>query len=83
MPEVANAAAILFDPEKPVEIARAMRDVLLNPELRTRMERLGVQRASLFTWERTAQQTLDIYHQVAAAGAPAVSTSRRVSVSRP
>jgi glycosyltransferase involved in cell wall biosynthesis len=83
MPDVANAAAILFDPEKPAEIARAMRDVLRNPELRTRMERLGVQRASLFTWERTARQTLDIYHQVAAAGAPAVSTNPRVSVSRP
>ena len=44
---------------------RAMRDVLLDPELRGRMERLGLQRASLFTWERTAQRTLEIYHEVA------------------
>jgi glycosyltransferase involved in cell wall biosynthesis len=83
MPEVANAAAILFDPEKTVEITRAMRDVLLNGELRTRMERLGLQRASLFTWERTAQKTLEIYREVAGDSisqpepAPSVSVSRR------
>ena len=83
MPEVANAAAILFDPEKTVEITRAMRDVLLNGELRTRMERLGLHRASLFTWERTAQKTLEIYREVAGNSisqpepAPTVSVSRR------
>jgi glycosyltransferase involved in cell wall biosynthesis len=65
MPEVANAAAILFNPEDTGEIVRAMRDVLLDPELRGRMERLGLQRASQFTWERTAQRTLEIYHEVA------------------
>ena len=35
MPEVANAAAILFDPNSTDDIARAMRDVLVDPELRT------------------------------------------------
>ena len=83
MPEVANAAAILFDPEQTAEITRAMRDVLLNAELRTRMERLGLQRASLFTWERTAQKTLEIYREVAGDAvsqtepAPTFSASRR------
>jgi glycosyltransferase involved in cell wall biosynthesis len=65
MPEVANAAALLFDPKSPSELARALRDVLLDEELRLRMERLGVQRASAFTWSRAAQKTLDIYHEVA------------------
>jgi len=65
MPEVANAAALLFDPENQGEIVRAMRDVLINPDLRARMERLGLQRASLFTWEKTAQRTLEIYYEVA------------------
>ncbi|HUS05641.1 MAG TPA: glycosyltransferase family 1 protein [Bryobacteraceae bacterium] len=74
MPEVANAAALLFDPESVDEMTRAIRDILLDPELRARMERLGQQRASLFTWERTASKTLEIYHEVAgrkAALAPA------------
>jgi glycosyltransferase involved in cell wall biosynthesis len=66
MPEVADAAAILFDPSSVPEMTRAMADVLLDPELRQRLERLGMQRAALFSWERAAQRTLDVYYDVAA-----------------
>jgi glycosyltransferase involved in cell wall biosynthesis len=65
MPEVADAAGILFDPGSTVQMARAIRDVLLNPELRARLERLGSHRASLFSWERAAERTLDVYARVA------------------
>lgn len=65
MPEVANAAGILFDPGSKEEITRAMLDVLLNPELRVRLERLGVHRAAGFSWEKSAAQTLDVYYDVA------------------
>jgi len=65
MPEVADSAAILFDPNSVDEIALALRDLLLNPELRQRMERLGMQRAATFSWERTASRTLDLYYAVA------------------
>ncbi len=68
MPEVANAAGILFDPTSDAEMARAMADVLLDAELRARLERLGMHRAAQFTWERAAQRTLDVYYDVA--GAP-------------
>lgn len=66
MPEVADGAALLFDPSSPDEIARAMADLLLDPELRARMERLGVQRAAAFSWSKTAAATLAVYHEVAA-----------------
>jgi glycosyltransferase involved in cell wall biosynthesis len=65
MPEVANAAGILFDPGSKEEIARAMLDVLLNCELRARLERLGLHRAAGFSWEKSAAQTLDVYYDVA------------------
>lgn len=65
MPEVADSAAILFDPTSEDEIALALRDLLLNPELRQRMERLGMQRAATFSWENTAAKTLDLYYSVA------------------
>jgi len=68
MPEVANAAALLFDPNSKTEMARALSDLLLDPELRVRMERLGAQRATLFSWQRAAEQTLNVYYSVA--GAP-------------
>jgi glycosyltransferase involved in cell wall biosynthesis len=65
MPEVADSAAILFDPDSDDEIALAVRDLLLNPELRQRMERLGMQRAAMYSWENTASKTLDLYYAVA------------------
>ncbi len=64
LPEVVDGAAILFDPYSPDEIVRALADLLLDPELRARMERLGLQRAAHFSWQRTAERTLDIFHEV-------------------
>jgi glycosyltransferase involved in cell wall biosynthesis len=64
MPEVADSAAILFDPYSQRDLVTSMRDLLLNPELRLRMERLGAQRATLFSWEKTAAKTLDLYYAV-------------------
>jgi glycosyltransferase involved in cell wall biosynthesis len=65
MPEVANAAGILFDPYSVPEMSRAISDVLLDDEMRARLERLGSHRAAGFTWERAAQRTLDVYYEVA------------------
>ncbi len=67
MPEVADAAAIFFDPHSTSGMARAIGDVLLDPELRGRLERLGAYRATLFSWERAAQRTLNVYYEVAGA----------------
>jgi glycosyltransferase involved in cell wall biosynthesis len=67
MPEVANAAGILFDPASIKEMTRAMADVLLDQDLRQRLERLGAHRASLFSWEKAALKTLDVYLSVAGA----------------
>jgi glycosyltransferase involved in cell wall biosynthesis len=65
LPEVVDGAAILFDPRSPHETVRAIADLLLSPELKTRMERLGLQRAAHFSWQRTAQKTLEIFSEVA------------------
>jgi glycosyltransferase involved in cell wall biosynthesis len=65
MPEVVDGAALLFDPYSVDEIVRAIADVLLDSELRTRMERLGLQRAAHFSWQKSAQRTLDVFREVA------------------
>jgi glycosyltransferase involved in cell wall biosynthesis len=65
LPEVVDSAAILFDPYAVDEIVRAIADLLLDAELRVRMERLGLQRAAHFSWQKTAQQTLQVFHEVA------------------
>lgn len=69
IPEVADSAALLFDPSSVPEMARAIRDLLVDPALRARMERLALARAAHFSWERTARETLDVYYEVASQGA--------------
>jgi glycosyltransferase involved in cell wall biosynthesis len=64
MPEVADGAGILFDPHSVDEIRRAMSDILLDPELRARKERLGLHRAASFSWQKSARATLDVYQEV-------------------
>ncbi|MBZ5584860.1 MAG: glycosyltransferase family 4 protein [Acidobacteriia bacterium] len=65
LPEVVDSAAILFDPRSDEEMTRAMADLLLDAELRTRMERLGAMRAAQYSWQNTARKTLDVYYEVA------------------
>jgi glycosyltransferase involved in cell wall biosynthesis len=75
LPEVVDGAAILFDPYATDQIVRALADLLLDAELRARMERLGLQRAAHFSWQKTAQRTLEVFYDVAerdSAGRPQV-----------
>jgi len=67
MPEVADGAGILFDPREPESIRRCMEEILLDAELKARQERLGLQRATHFSWKKSARATLDIYREVAEA----------------
>jgi glycosyltransferase involved in cell wall biosynthesis len=82
IPEVADGAALLFNPHNTDEIVSALFDVLRDAELRTRMERLGVQRASHFTWQKTAEMTLDVYREVAGAAVRVESRERAAAGSR-
>jgi glycosyltransferase involved in cell wall biosynthesis len=41
-----------------------MLDLIVHAELRARMCRLGLQRATHFSWRKTAQETLDVYCDV-------------------
>jgi glycosyltransferase involved in cell wall biosynthesis len=65
MPEVAEGAGLLFDPRNPTSIARAIADILLDSELRQRVESRGLKRAAHFNWRKSAQATLDVYREVA------------------
>jgi glycosyltransferase involved in cell wall biosynthesis len=65
LPEVVDGAAILFDPYSTDEMVRALADLLLDAELRARMERLGLQRAAHFSWQRAAERTLEVFQEVA------------------
>ena len=66
LPEVVGDAAILVNPENVFDIARGIRDVLLDDGLRAELVRRGRDQASRFSWERTARQVLEIYLEAAA-----------------
>jgi glycosyltransferase involved in cell wall biosynthesis len=57
------------------EIVRAIADLLLDAELRARMERLGLQRAAHFSWQKTAERTLEVFREVAE---PRIAAGERV-----
>ncbi len=67
LPEVADAAALFFDPADMGQMVRVLRDLLAEEDLRARMKRLGMQRAAQYSWRRTAEQTLAVYCRVAGA----------------
>ena len=61
LPEVAGDAAILVDPTDPKSLASALQKALADEHLRKSLSERGIQRAQLFTWEKTAQKTLGVY----------------------
>jgi glycosyltransferase involved in cell wall biosynthesis len=83
LPEVVDGAAILFDPYSTDEMVRAIADLLLDPELRARMERLGLQRAAHFSWQRSAGRTLEVFREVAQGEAPKPSVRSEAVGVRP
>lgn len=64
LPEVVGDAGILISPENPESIAVALWRVLSDARLRDEMRAKGLSRAACFSWEKAAQQTLDVYHEV-------------------
>jgi glycosyltransferase involved in cell wall biosynthesis len=59
MPEVLGGAGVCFDPERPDELASALRRLAVDPALRARLAASASERAHQFSWERCARETLD------------------------
>ncbi|MDY7014149.1 MAG: glycosyltransferase family 1 protein [Cyanobacteriota bacterium] len=64
LPEVAGDAAILIDPWKPMQLAEAIFRVIGDSNLRQSLISKGKERAKLFSWERTAKETLQAYRML-------------------
>jgi glycosyltransferase involved in cell wall biosynthesis len=63
LPEVVGEAAVLVNPENVFDIARGIREALLDETLRAELIRRGHAQAGRFSWERTARAVLDIYRE--------------------
>lgn len=56
MPEVGGAAALLFDPEKPEDIAAKMMMVYKDEVLRGKMVKASLAQSQKFNWDKSADQ---------------------------
>jgi len=64
LPEVAGQAAMLVDPENGQEIAKALKKMLTNKKLQSRLIKAGKKQATLFTWEKAAKDTVKLYQSL-------------------
>jgi glycosyltransferase involved in cell wall biosynthesis len=64
LPEVVGSAAEIVNPENVFDIARGMKEVLLDQNLRRTLVERGFEQARRFSWERTARQVLDAYEEI-------------------
>ena len=63
--EVVGSAGLLVPGNDKEAFAEAMLSVLENPAVQEDLRARGLQRAATFTWQHTAQQTVDLYQEVA------------------
>jgi len=66
IPEVAENAAIYFDPKNYDSIKSAVEKVLYNNDLRLELISNGLKRLPLFSWEENARKTVNLYKNLLA-----------------
>lgn len=64
MPEIGGNEAILINPENPDEIAEQMLRLETDETYYNKQKEIGLKRASLFSWRKTAEQLLALYENV-------------------
>lgn len=58
LPEVGGDACLYFNPKEPHELTQKIREVIDNPSLQKKLVEKGLKRVALFSWEKSAQETL-------------------------
>jgi glycosyltransferase involved in cell wall biosynthesis len=64
MPEVLGDAGVYFDPEQPIEIYRAIKNLINNPQLRLEKSQASFHRAQQYSWDVCALETFSFLEQV-------------------
>jgi len=64
LPEVISDAGLLFDPSDTDRLAELILLVVNDSTVHEDLQRRGLKRASEFSWEFTAQKTLEVYQRV-------------------
>jgi glycosyltransferase involved in cell wall biosynthesis len=67
LPEVCADAAYYIDPHDVQNITEGLFKLLVDEELRRSLIEKGTERAKLFTWEKTAEKTLEVFRELLSA----------------
>ena len=64
LPEVVGDAALLFEPYDVDALVGCLLTLLRNEQKRKQLSSESIRRATLFTWQNTAKQTIKVYEEV-------------------
>tara|TARA_B100000579_G_scaffold423333_1_gene426385 strand:- start:31 stop:1155 length:1125 start_codon:yes stop_codon:yes gene_type:complete len=64
LPEVAGDAALFFNPNDHISISNSIEKILNNNDLKQLYIKKGLERTKLFSWDKCAMETLNIYKKV-------------------
>ena len=64
LPEIYGDAALYFNPQNTEEIVKAILELLNNKDLRDKLVKRGYKRIKKFSWQKCAQETLEIYRSL-------------------
>jgi glycosyltransferase involved in cell wall biosynthesis len=64
LPEVADEAALYFNPFSVEAMAQTIAQVALNPSLQSELRQKGFEHVRRFSWEKLARETLSVYERV-------------------
>lgn len=64
LPEVVGDAGIMVDPYNMDELSNKITEVLSNNKLKEELSQKGLERAKLFSWEKCARETLEVFEEV-------------------
>ncbi|VVB89291.1 D-inositol-3-phosphate glycosyltransferase [uncultured archaeon] len=64
LPEIVGDAGSMVDPCDIDELTKAMNEIIITDGLRKDMIKKGLERAKLFSWDKTAKETLKVYEEV-------------------
>ena len=62
--EVANNAALTTDPQSPKDIASKIEKLIKNNKLRNEYSQKGLDRVKMFSWKKTAKETISFYKEI-------------------
>jgi len=63
LPEIAGESALFFNPHKIESLRKVLEEILEDQKLAESITALGYQRVKIFSWEKTAKKTIEVYNK--------------------